>query len=283
MKIAGIQVTPLQIALSSAGLGGALLLISKGIAEEPSNAPGWRGTSEEHPAEIVAQFPRTEQGRIAFAKWLVPVLEQIGLSHESAILFAAHLARETGYGGSIWNYNIGNIKAGNNPSKPWFWLTDRLDHRDKYRWYSNAVDGVADAVKLVRDGAGGRYKTAWNMLMAGDSNWYGTLGLEGYYEGPKDPSNPEQSTHHNDTTIVAPQNEFNGVVSNIRRYLTMDTSVPAPHDAVFAGSGSPGTTALQIAGGLLLAGGLGYWVWEESAGLAKSLEASTKRRRRRTT
>lgn len=273
----------MQIALTSAGVGAALLLASRTIADEPSNAPGWHGPPEEHPAKIVAQFPASTAGHVAYAKWIVPVLERIGLSQDAAILFAAHLGRETGYGRSIWNYNIGNIKAGSNPSRPWFWLTDARNHRDKYRWYSNAEDGVADAVKLVRDGAGGRYLEAWNMLLSGDTNWYGKLGLLGYYEGPPDPDNLARSTHHTEETIVAPQQEYDGVVSNIRRYLTLDTDVPIPGDAVFSGAARPGLTALQITSGLLLAGGLGYWVWVESEELVKKIEVPRARRRRRST
>jgi hypothetical protein len=188
---------------------------------QPTIAPpselGWHGDPVERPAVRQPVFEDSADGRQAFVVFLRQALENIGLTHDQALLFIAHKARETGWGKAIWDYNFGNIKIGGNPPRgPWFWLTDRLGFRDKYRAYDTAEDGIWDNVSLIKDSS--RYKKSWSMLIAGDPNWYGQLGLDGYYEGPPDPSRPGHHTNNTPDTIVPVQQEYNSILDSVRRY-----------------------------------------------------------------
>lgn len=272
MRIAGHLVTPAEVGLVSLGVGGAILLYAR-RGRSSSGPWGWQGPVEEVPTVRQPGFPNTTAGHIGFTKWVIPLLQSHGLSHEAAVLFAAHIARETGYGSSVWDYNFGNIKLGTNkPRGPWFWLTDARGFRDKYRAYLTADDGIEDNINLVRNSS--LYKKAWAMLMAGDPNWYGQLGLSGYYEGPPDPNRPGVHTHHTPQTIIPVQNEYNGVVRLIRQYEA-STSTPAPPTNLAPSelasrytpppSAAPNRTItpLQIIAGAIALGGGAYWAYSE--------------------
>jgi hypothetical protein len=147
-----------------------------------------------------------------FVRGVVPLLERNGLTHTQALLFAAHLARETGWGRWVRGHNFGNIKTGNWSGSS-FQLTDRLGFNGTYRSYNSAEAGVRDAVALIRDSR--RYRRAWTLLRAGDSRWYGQLGLDGYYEG-----RPERGQHgvHTLASIGDVQREYESIVSLVQRY-----------------------------------------------------------------
>jgi hypothetical protein len=160
------------------------------------------------PTTVSTSAPRPE----SFVRTVVPVLVRNGLTHRQAILFAAHLARETGWGRWVHGHNYGNIKTG-----PWagasFQIVDRLGFRGTYRAYNAPETGLRDAVALIRDSH--RYRRAWSLLRAGDSRWYGQLGLDGYYEG-----RPEHGQHgaHTLASIGDVQREYESIVSLVQRY-----------------------------------------------------------------
>jgi hypothetical protein len=179
---------------------------------------GWKGDPVERPRVHEPIFENSTNGRQEFVRYLRGALMNIGLTHGQALLFIAHKARESGWGKSIWNYNFGNIKTGSKILGPYFWLTDRLGFRDKYRAYDTPEDGIFDNLNLVRKLS--RYQKSWALLMAEDPSWYGQLGLDGYYEGPPDPARPGQHTNHTPETIIPVQAEYNSILSSVKRFDT---------------------------------------------------------------
>lgn len=156
-------------------------------------------------AQAAASTPAT------FVRSVVPALEHLGLTPIQAVFFAAHLARETGWGRWVRGNNFGNIKTGDWSGRS-FQLTDRLGFRGTYRAYDTTEAGLRDAVALIRDSS--RYRRAWRLLQAGDTRWYGQLGLDGYYEAA-----PEHGQHgmHTLATIGDVQREYEQIVDLVRR------------------------------------------------------------------
>jgi hypothetical protein len=95
------------------------------------------------PPSMSVSVPRTPA---AFIQVVCPLLEQHGLTRAQAVLFTAHLARETGWG----RYPM--------------------------------AGSVDSALSMIRDLP--RYREAWILLQRGDLRWYSQLGREGYYEVP---------------------------------------------------------------------------------------------------
>lgn len=188
-------------------------------------------------------------GRTAFSRDVVARLMGLGLGFEPARLFAAHVARETGWGRAVWDNNFGNIKAQGGWTGPFFVLTDRLGFTDPYRAYATPDEGLAAVVRLVSGSP--RYAGAWSQLLAGDPNWYGTLGMEGYYEGPPDPSQPGVHQPVTPANVAGPQGEYDDVLDLVRRY------VPSPP----VGTGSGTLLALLGAGLAVAAAGAAYATW----------------------
>lgn len=135
-------------------------------------------------------------------------------SREALALALAKTALETGRWKSIWNFNFGNVKAGEkyvgsyccfelnevlNGKVVWFSPRGRLDRKGgkvvaepfddppghpqtRMRAFPNAFDGAEAYVKFV---AGGRYAAAWQLLLAGDAAGYSrALKAAGYYTAP---------------------------------------------------------------------------------------------------
>lgn len=182
-------------------------------------SPAWRGSVRERPAILQPVFANTRKGHVAFISFLIASLQKAGLTHEQAVLFTAHKARESGYGRFVFNYNFGNIKTGSPVRGPYFLLTDRRGFRAKYRAYDSAEQGIVDNVNLVKNSP--IYKKSWALLQMQDPGWYGQLGLDGYYEGPPDPKRPHVHTRHTRETIKPVQQEYNGIVALVRRYEGM--------------------------------------------------------------
>lgn len=188
---------------------------------------GWQGDPTERPVTRQPSYDNTPDGRTQFTIFLREALENLGLSHDQSLLFIAHLARETGWGSAVYNYNFGNIKAGSNPPHPWFWLTDRLGYTDKYRAYDRPEDGLWDDIALIRDHS--LYQKSWALLMAGDPNWYSQLGLDGYYEGPPDPNQPGVHTKNTPETVIPVQHEYNQILAMVQQYdQSQPDTNPAP-------------------------------------------------------
>jgi hypothetical protein len=123
-----------------------------------------------------SQFPHGHGAD--FARYVVGLLAQRGITGEAAVLFTAHVCRETGSGASIFDYNFGNLGAAA-WSGPWYYVNGAGSGR--FRAYPTADAGIDDAIGFIRDRNGGRYARAWAMMMAGDEQWYRELGLAGYY------------------------------------------------------------------------------------------------------
>jgi len=166
------------------------------------------------------QYPRYgtgQAGHSSFTRDVIARLMTLGLGFVPAQLFTAHLARETGWGQYVWNGNFGNIKAYSGWTGPTYVLTDRLGYTDNYRSYNDATQGLADDVALIRDHA--RYAGAWQQLQSGDPNWYSTLGIEGYFEGPSDPNQPGVHQPTTADNVGPAQDEYNQVLALVQQYV----------------------------------------------------------------
>lgn len=194
---------------------------------------GWYGSPVEVPRVREPVFENSDAGKIAYVAYLRNALQNIGMTHGQAILFLAHMTREGGWGKAVWNYNFGNIKTGTVLRGPYFWLTDKKGPA-KYRAYATAEDGIWDNVELVRSLS--RYKTAWAMLLAEDPNWYGELGMSGYYgDGYYSHAHPERT--------AAVQQEYNDILDSVRRRDLGgdDPARPAP-----TAPAPPGTSPVSV-------------------------------------
>lgn len=185
-------------------------------------------------------FMGGRQGHIDFVQTIVAGLMGIGLSFDQALLFTAHLARETGWGQYTWNNNFGNIKGQNPDTGNYYVLTDRLGFTDRYRAYSDVASGLGGAVGLIRDRP--RYQGAWAKLLAVDPDWYSQLGIEGYYEGPLDPNQPGVHQPTTRANVGPAQAEYEDVLRLVRGY---------------AGAAPSGVSGQGLAGLALI--GIGLW------------------------
>lgn len=163
------------------------------------------------------QFPRGH-GQ-AFARYVVQLLGRHGLTGEPAVLFTAHVCREVANGAAVFNYNFGNVKA-HYWAGPWY----RNSDGQPYRAYASDDEGIEDDLAFMRDRNGGRYRRAWELLMAGDRAWYSALGLAGYYEccppGARDARG--HCTHYVACTpdlIAVPQADYEAFLRRIRGWL----------------------------------------------------------------
>lgn len=183
----------------------------------PSSSRATSGTPKPV-TEPSAPFPATREGRAAFVRTMVSVLRHKGLTRRQALLFAAHLARETGWGRWVRGNNFGNIKAGSGWTGPVFTLTDARGFTAQYRAWPTLEQGIQSTLALVRDSA--RYRKAWRLLRAGDPRWYGQLGLDGYYEGPTGHARDGSRFHteHDLATVQAVQREYEGIVALATQY-----------------------------------------------------------------
>ncbi len=180
----------------------------------PLRVPGTTGSRtprgpEYEPQHLPVAWPNTAAGHCAFVAYMRGLLAKEGLVGEQATLFIAHVARETGFGRAVWNNNFGNIKQYDNTT-PWH----RLSDGQPYKSYASARAGVHDNIAFLRDRNGGRYLEAWRMLLRGDVNWYGRMGLSGYYECTGADGN--RHTCRADE-IHVPQAQYEGTLAYVRR------------------------------------------------------------------
>lgn len=110
----------------------------------------------------------------AFVTYMRGLLVTVGITGRAAQLFIAHISRETGFGRNVYGNSFGNVKA--HGSDPWMRLHDGL----AYKVYASPFDGILGQVAFMRDSQ--RYGRAWQQLIAGQTNWYSTLGIAGYYQ-----------------------------------------------------------------------------------------------------
>jgi hypothetical protein len=113
--------------------------------------------------------------RCATLQSMLQAIVDVGLTGRPAVLFLAHLSRETGYGQVVWNFNFGNVKQF--AAGPWYRHPDA--NGDAYEAFAAADDGMARMLGVLQ---ADRYRAAREQLLAGDRRWYGTLGRAGYYE-----------------------------------------------------------------------------------------------------
>ena len=129
---------------------------------------------------LAEKMPEFRRGQACdFVRYARGLLGPLGLSGAPADLFVAHVARECGFGQSVYDYNFGNVRAFASTAQPWY----RNPHNGlPYRAYPSAHDGMAKMVAVVARSSNAVRQRAWAKLLAGDRTWYGDLGLSGYYE-----------------------------------------------------------------------------------------------------
>jgi hypothetical protein len=116
-------------------------------------------------------------------------IRDLGFSPEvalgMAVALTAHYARETGWGGSEYNYAIGNIKAGNAITVTWTGDWQIEPDGLPYRAYRTLEEGARGAVALA---SSGRYADAWEYLKTtGDGvGWYDRLMRAGWHPWSED-------------------------------------------------------------------------------------------------
>lgn len=109
-----------------------------------------------------------------FVAYMRSLLRGSGISGRPATLLIAHIARETAYGGRVFDNNFGNIKEYG--SGLWYrHPTNGLT----YRAFESPRAGLEGNLRLLH---ASRYARPWAALLAGDKNWYQMLGEAGYYE-----------------------------------------------------------------------------------------------------
>lgn len=219
--------------LGAGAVGAVILLASSGTAEAAAAIPGliresgglepYAGSPSDGasghrtpspPRYVAKRLPGnwSSAQRCDFVRYMRILLMRNGMSRQTADLFIAHVARETGWGRNVFNYNFGNIKQAG--SFAWH----RLNDHEPYKTYESADAGIQDNINLVRNSS--RYADAWRALSAGDQLWYSRLGLAGYYEyqPPADPVTgvrPPPRRHTVDTVHGA-QLEYEGVLRRVR-------------------------------------------------------------------
>jgi hypothetical protein len=191
------------------------------------------GGARTPPGQRVVKVSTAPPGdRCARLQALLQVLVDAGLRGRPAVLFLAHVARETGYGEDVWNWNVGNLKEW--ADGPWYRHSGQ-----PYSAFGSALEGAHAAIAFL-DRA--RYAEARRRLMAGDASWYGELGLAGYYgDGAVTPA-----------TVARVQAEYDSALRHVEACdLTTTTRIPV-------------LTGLRVALGFGLAG-LAGWLWKGTA------------------
>lgn len=180
---------------------------------------------------------RTNFSSPDFVKCLVEVwreqYKQIPQKKQIAVMWA-QWALETGQGGSCWNFNIGNVKAKDNPNETieycalvgvWEIVNGKkiiLTQEDPGSWFRSfptLKDGVNFHLNFLRNK---RYKIAWSAVEAGDPALFSKLlRQQGYYTA---------SEEHYTKAVVAYYNKFfqNKWFEQAVEELTATTVAPAP-------------------------------------------------------
>lgn len=159
-----------------------------GVGFMARSKPKGKSREEIESTAELARIHSIADGVEPFVEFMQP-LEVIAQSKGYAPgIITAHVAQETGYGRSVINRNLFNIKAGSGwrggAVKVKTWEHDPSNVVYAYfRAYSTYVDSLTDYVRLIREGAGGRYKNAWKSR--GDpEDYFVQLAAAGYATDP---------------------------------------------------------------------------------------------------
>lgn len=139
-------------------------------------------------------MPKVEVKRVswstpeAFARDVVVAFRSAGLSLGSAMLLAAHAALSTGWGGrskgGLPNFMLSGIKA-TSESQTYielggFEVVNGREVRGMMKW--RAFSSLAESAgAMVRQLQVKRYKTAWDLLQAGNPDYFEEVGRCGWY------------------------------------------------------------------------------------------------------
>lgn len=123
----------------------------------------------------------------AFAEDVYAAFVRIGLPSQAAALFTAHSALSTGWGKSVYNWNLAGLKLCAGCEDQYNW-TELLGSEDptgqaakmpmKWRAFNTIDDGVTALWKNLE---ASRYDSARAMLLAGDLEYFAEVGRNGWY------------------------------------------------------------------------------------------------------
>jgi hypothetical protein len=163
------------------------------------------------PRVVKKQIPPYPGDRCTSVRSILATVQQAGLSGRAAVLFTAHISRETGYGNSVKNNCWPNVKAPATGS-PWFRHSD-----EPYTAFPTSLAGMRRALEILDLS---RYASAKRKLLAGDKTWYSDLGIGGYYEY-MDPVT-HRYVAHTAQTVALPgegQDDYNKFLAKVEACL----------------------------------------------------------------
>lgn len=124
-----------------------------------------------------------------FSADVVGAFVRQGLSEASAQLLAAHVALSTGWGKKCHNWSLAGIKA-TSEDQDYVVLTGfeneggtNVYSSMKWRAYQTLDEGAAAVVGLLQQE---RYAPAWQLLQAGDPEYFAEVGRDGWYTANPD-------------------------------------------------------------------------------------------------
>lgn len=141
--------------------------------------------------------PTTTDG---FIRKLWNALSAFGLSNYAKAALIGQAAYESGWGkgtGAVYGHNYWNVTAGPAWKGPTVQGGDTecdpytglicVPITQQWRKYASDEEAIRDFLSFIRDQNGGRYRSAYNHLMAGDAyNYILELGARGYFTANAD-------------------------------------------------------------------------------------------------
>ena len=166
------------LATAASGAASGLVRYTGLPTEGELDSRGNRHRTPAGPRYAVRNIPPFPGTVCAWAREMLALVERQGFRGKPAKLLIAHIARETGFGRSLWNNAFGNVKQFDAYARNHAW--HRLSDHEPYMAFQSADDGMRYMIAVIR-GTGGMRRQAYNKLMAGDQTWYGDLGRSQYY------------------------------------------------------------------------------------------------------
>lgn len=140
--------------------------------------------------------------RTAFANDVYNAFVRIGLPPQAAELFTAHSALSTGWGKSVYNWNLAGLKlcAGCDYTYDWHYAlgsevvegTETEKMQMQWRSFNSIDEGVAALWANLQNS---RYDSARALLLAGDPEYFAEVGRNGWYTADPNQMKAEMSSN----------------------------------------------------------------------------------------
>lgn len=123
--------------------------------------------------------------RAQFAQDVFDAFVRVGLPPQGAALFTAHSALSTGWGKSVYNWNLAGLKVRAADEDRYDWVEllgseagDAAKSKMHWRAFNSIDEGVS---KLWENLQASRYDSARALLLAGDTEYFAEVGRNGWY------------------------------------------------------------------------------------------------------